>query len=41
MSELHITQESVENEKGIIGQEIMMYQDNPEWKVFINLLRAL
>lgn len=37
----YITQESVENEKGIIGQEIMMYQDNPEWKVFINLLRAL
>jgi predicted Zn-dependent peptidase len=37
----YITQESVENEKGIIGQEIMMYQDNPEWKVFVNLLRAL
>lgn len=37
----YITQESVENEKGIIGQEIMMYQDNPGWKVYFNLLRAL
>ncbi|NLP07925.1 MAG: insulinase family protein, partial [Clostridiaceae bacterium] len=34
----YITQESVENEKGIIGQEIMMYQDNPGWKVYFNLL---
>ncbi|HOJ81301.1 MAG TPA: pitrilysin family protein [Clostridiales bacterium] len=37
----YITQESVENEKGIIGQEIMMYQDNPDWKVHFNLLKAL
>lgn len=37
----YITQESVENEKGIIGQEILMYQDNPDWKVHFNLLKAL
>ena len=36
----YITEESVEKEKGIIGQEIMMYQDNPGWRVFFNLLKA-
>jgi Predicted Zn-dependent peptidases len=34
----YITEESVEKEKGIIGQEIMMYQDNPGWRTFFNLL---
>ena len=37
----YITEESVEKEKGIIGQEIMMYQDDPGWRAFFNLLRAL
>jgi predicted Zn-dependent peptidase len=36
----YITEESVEKEKGIIGQEIRMYQDNPGWRVFFNLLGA-
>jgi predicted Zn-dependent peptidase len=36
----YITQESVEKEKGIIGQEIRMYEDNPGWRVFFNLLGA-
>lgn len=36
----YITEESVEKEKGIIGQEIMMYQDDPGWRVFFNLLGA-
>ena len=36
----YITEESVEKEKGIIGQEIMMYQDDPGWRAFFNLLRA-
>ena len=36
----YITQESVEKEKGIIGQEIMMYQDDPGWRAFFNLLGA-
>lgn len=37
----YITEESVEKEKGIIGQEIMMYQDDPGWRVFFNLLGSL
>ncbi|MEN6316919.1 MAG: pitrilysin family protein [Clostridiaceae bacterium] len=36
----YITSESVEKEKGIIGQEIMMYQDDPGWRAFFNLLGA-
>jgi predicted Zn-dependent peptidase len=36
----YITDESVNKEKGIIGQEIMMYQDNPGWRSFFNLLSA-
>lgn len=35
-----ITEESVEREKGIIGQEINMYQDDPGWRVTFNLLKA-
>ncbi len=37
----YFTDESVEKEKGIIAQEILMYEDNPDWKVFFNMLRAL
>ncbi len=36
----YITEESVEREKGIIGQEINMYRDNPGWRVTFNLLDA-
>ncbi len=36
----YITNESVEKEKGIIGQEIMMYQDNPGYRSLFNLLGA-
>ena len=36
----YITEESVEKEKGIIGQEIKMYEDDPGWRVFFNLLKA-
>ena len=38
---LNIDQKSVEKEKGIIKQEIMMYEDNPEWQAYINTLRLL
>jgi len=38
---LYLTQENVEKEKGIIEQEIRMYQDNPNWRVYFNLLNAL
>ncbi len=37
----HFTDESVEKEKGIIEQEIQMYEDSPGWRVFFNLLNAL
>lgn len=35
------TQESVDKERGIIGQEIGMIEDNPDWKVFMNLMAAM
>lgn len=37
----YLTDENVEKEKGIIGQEIKMYNDNADWRVFFNLLNAL
>ena len=37
----YITEESVEKEKGIIGQEIKMYEDDPNWRVFFNLLGSM
>lgn len=37
----HFTDESVQKEQGIIGQEIRMYDDNGGWKVFFNLLNCL
>jgi predicted Zn-dependent peptidase len=36
-----LTDENVEKEKGIIGQEIQMYKDNADWRVFFNLLDCL
>jgi predicted Zn-dependent peptidase len=41
VQEPYFTKESVEKEKGIIGQEIRMYDDNPDWQLFFNLLRAM
>lgn len=35
----YFTQATVEKEQGIIGQEIRMYQDEPNWQVMFNLLR--
>ncbi|MDR0918787.1 MAG: insulinase family protein [Oscillospiraceae bacterium] len=37
----YFTKESVDKEQGIIGQEIQMTNDNPNWKVFFNLLDSL
>ncbi len=37
----HFTDESVQKEQGIIGQEIRMYDDNPGWRVFFNFLGCL
>ncbi|MCI8870273.1 MAG: insulinase family protein [Lawsonibacter sp.] len=35
------TQESVDKERGIIGQEIGMIEDNPDWRVYTNLMAGL
>lgn len=37
----YFTDENVEKEKGIIGQEIMMYDDYPEWRVYLNAINAM
>lgn len=37
----HFTDENVAKEQGIIGQEIRMYDDDPNWRVFFNLLCAM
>ncbi len=37
----YFTAESVQKEQGIIGQEINMYDDNANWRVFFNLLGCL
>lgn len=37
----YFTQESVDKEQGIIGQEIGMIEDDPDWKVFTNLMKGL
>lgn len=37
----YFTAENVAKEQGIIGQEIRMYDDNPNWQVFFNMLRGL
>ena len=37
----YFTDESVEKERGIIEQEIRMYEDDPGWRIYFNLLGAL
>lgn len=37
----YFTEATVQKEQGIIGQEIKMYQDSPDWQVLFNLLRGL
>ena len=37
----YFTDENVEKEKGIIGQEIGMYDDSPDWKVYLNAMNAM
>ena len=38
---LNITDESVEKEKGIICQEIKMYDDDPDWRVYFGAIANL
>ncbi len=37
----YFTAQTVQKEQGIIGQEIRMYDDDPNWRVMFNLLGAL
>lgn len=37
----YFTEQTVQKEQGIIGQEIRMYDDDPQWRVMFNLLKAL
>lgn len=41
VQEPYFTPETVEKEKGIIGQEIQMYQDDPNWRQFFGILNNL
>ena len=37
----YFTPETVAKEQGIIGQEIKMYDDSPDWRVMMNLQQAM
>lgn len=37
----YFTDESVAKEQGIIGQEIRMIEDNPDWQIYTRMIQAL
>jgi predicted Zn-dependent peptidase len=37
----YFTDENVAKEKGIIGQEINMYRDHPDWRVYYGLIESM
>ncbi|MBX4253097.1 M16 family metallopeptidase, partial [Enterococcus faecium] len=37
----YFTEETVNKEKGIIAQEIQMYEDDPNWRTFFGILNNL
>lgn len=37
----YFTDENVEKERGIIGQEIMMYNDYPDWRLYMNAIKCM
>lgn len=41
IQEPYFTDENVEKERGIISQEIKMYDDDPDWKLLTNLLQGM
>ena len=41
VQEPYFSEQTVEKEKGIIGQEIQMYQDNPDWRLYFGLIDSL
>ena len=41
VQEPYFTESTVEKEKGIIGQEITMYEDNPDWRLYFGLIENM
>ncbi|WP_042456479.1 EF-P 5-aminopentanol modification-associated protein YfmH [Neobacillus dielmonensis] len=41
VQEPYFSEKTVEKEKGIIGQEITMYDDNPDWRLYFGLIENL
>ncbi|QDP40243.1 EF-P 5-aminopentanol modification-associated protein YfmH [Radiobacillus deserti] len=41
VQEPYFSEKSVEKEKGIIGQEITMYDDQPDWRSFFGTIQSL
>ncbi len=41
VSKPYFTDENIAKEQGIIGQEIKMYNDEPDWRCVINMLQAM
>ncbi len=41
VQEPYFTDQTVEKEKGIIGQEIRMYDDNPDWRVYYGVIENM
>lgn len=41
MQDPYFSDESVEKEKGIIAQEIKMYDDQPDWRSFMGTLQTM
>jgi len=41
VQEPYFSEKTVEKEKGIIGQEITMYDDNPDWRLYFGLIQNM
>ncbi|MGJ7920996.1 EF-P 5-aminopentanol modification-associated protein YfmH [Neobacillus sp. LXY-4] len=41
VQEPYFSEQTVEKEKGIIGQEITMYDDNPDWRLYFGLIENM
>lgn len=41
VQDIYLTEESVEKEKGIIAQEIKMYDDDPDWQNYFGAIKNL
>lgn len=41
VQDIHLTDENIEKEKGIINQEINMYDDDPDWRYYFGSIQNL